>query len=328
MPDVPEWVEKQRTLRSNVVDWPLHAFRVLPMGAYGAVRSSPENGWCPYKNNRKKDPDPDKERALRAADYPCKHYGVDLSAPKGTPVYAPHDGWILYAGVATSAPFVGYGPGVVLLAHHDVGDSVWERGWQWATGPALDIFDFPEGQVATRYSLLGHIVPLPYPPGEARPTEVLPIELDLPEEKIPVPLPPDIFKSTEASKDPRSDHWRPLKDGTVVMMTAADAVTQTEEKKVKRYVHAGDLLGHVSDANHVHWEIRSAPLAGREGRIDPIAVWQQAYGAALPAGADVSEPDTEATPVAERPASGGGGILLLLAAFIFGRKKQSRRRKD
>jgi hypothetical protein len=257
---------------------------------------------------------------------------VDLSAPKGAKVYAPHDGWILYAGVATRLPFIGYDPGAILLAHHDVQDSMWERGWKWATGRLVDIFDFPEGQMATRYSLIGHVVPLRMPPGEAAgptfPIEAQPnpIEVDLtPEEQTPIPLPPDI---DDAGGKPSTDHWKTLPDGTVVMMTAADAITQTDKKKIKRWVNAGDHIGWVSDANHVHWEIRTSPLAGTEGRTDPIAVWQQGYGAALPAGSEVSPPDVEGAPEMPTPPRGGGssgsgaGALLLLAALAFGGGKK------
>jgi murein DD-endopeptidase MepM/ murein hydrolase activator NlpD len=336
--NIPEWIQKQRSLRRDVVDWPLHEFRVLPLGLHGAVRTDPAHGWCPYAGHRQKDADPTTEAKLRQADYPCTHYGVDLSAPKGQKVYAPHDGWILYSGVATSPPFVGYDPGVILLAHHDVQDSIWERGWQWANGGLLDIFDFPEGQVATRYSLLGHVTPIPIPPGEAEkakyPIEAIPLELDLPdlpEKKTPIPLPPDIFHSSGPSD---TDHWETLPDGTVVMMTSADAVKQNDKGTIKRWVNAGDHIGYVSDAAHVHWEIRSAPLAGKEGRIDPLAVWQQGYGATLPTGSDVSAPDAETAPVdptepTERASGGGAGMLLLFAAFAFGGKKRggARRRR-
>jgi murein DD-endopeptidase MepM/ murein hydrolase activator NlpD len=337
--NIPEWIQKQRSLRRDVVDWPLHEFTVHSMGAYGAVRTDPAHGWCPYKNGRKKDADPSTEEKLRQADYPCTHYGADLSAPKGAKVYAPHDGWILYAGVASRAPFIGYDPGAILIAHHDVQDSVWERGWKWATGRLVDIFDFPEGQMATRYSLIGHVVPLRMPPGEAGqggrfPIEAqpMPIEVDLtPEEQTPIPLPPDISDSVGA---PDTDHWKTLPDGTVVMMTTADAIKQTDKKTIKRWVNAGDHIGYVSDANHVHWEIRTSPLAGREGRLDPIAIWQQAYGAALPSGADVSAPDVEGAPEAPtvRPSGGGGGAgaLLLFAALALGGGKKrggARRRR-
>jgi hypothetical protein len=333
--NIPEWIQKQRSLRRDVVDWPLHEFKVHPMGAYGAVRTDPAHGWCPYKSGRKKDPDPATEEKLRQADYPCTHFGSDLSAPKGTKVYAPHDGWILYSGVATRSPFIGYDPGAILIAHHDVQDSMWERGWKWATGRLIDIFDFPEGQMATRYSLLGHVTPLPMPPAEAasRPTFPVeperPLEVDLtPEQQTPIPLPPDIGDSVGK---PSTDHWKTLPDGTVVMMTSAAAITQTDKKQIKRWVNAGDHIGWVSDANHVHWELRTAPLAGPEGRIDPIAVWQQAYGAALPAGSDVSPPDVEGAPeeAAPAPSRGGGGAWLLLAALAFGgsKKRGARRRR-
>ena len=320
--NIPEWIQKQRTLRRDVVDWPLHGFKVLPMGAYGAVRTDPAHGWCPYKGGRKKDLDPAVEEKLRQADYPCTHYGADLSAPKGSKVYAPHDGWILFAGVATRAPFLGYDPGAILIAHHDVQDSVWERGWKWINSKGIDIFSFPVGQVATRYSLLGHVVPLRMPPGEAaEPVEARPIEVDLtPEEQTPIPLPPDIGDSIGK---PNTDHWKTLADGTVVMMTSAEAVKQNDKKTIKRWVNAGDHIGYVGDANHVHWEIRTSPLAGPEGRIDPIGVWQAAYGAALPPGTDVSPPETEGAPVMpdDRSSSGGGGgigALLLFAAIALG----------
>ena len=332
---IPDWILKQRTLRRDVVVWPLATFHVLPMGAYGAVRTDPAHGWCPYKGHRKKDADPEREAKLRAGDFPCTHYGADLSAPKGSKVFAPHDGWILYSGVATKAPFVGYGPGAILIAHHDVQDSVWERGWKWATGRLLDIFDFPEGQVATRYSLLGHVDPLPVPPAVAAklPSEITPVDMDLPEHEQPIPMPPDL--SDSLSTKPNPDHWRHLSDGTVVMMSGADAVTQTKKEIVKRWVNAGDLVGHVSAANHVHWEIRVAPLAGHEGRIDPIAVWQQAYDLALPSGAEIAPPPPrtygpEYHPELMRPgeSGGGGGALLLLgAALAFGHHQQQSARR-
>jgi murein DD-endopeptidase MepM/ murein hydrolase activator NlpD len=309
--NIPEWIQKQRSLRRDVVDWPLHEFTVHSMGAYGAVRTDPAHGWCPYKNGRKKDTDPATEEKLRQADYPCTHYGADLSAPAGAKVYAPHDGWILYAGVASRAPFIGYNPGAILIAHHDVQDSIWERGWKWATGRLIDIFDFPEGQAATRYSLLGHVLPLKMPPGEAGQGAKFPIEAQ------PAPIEVDLTPEEQT-----------------VMMTTADAIKQTDQGTIKRWVNAGDHIGYVSAANHVHWEIRTSPLAGREGRLDPIAIWQQAYGAALPAGADVSAPDVEGAPEAPtvRPSGGGGGVgaLLLFAAFAFGGGKKrggARRRR-
>lgn len=306
---IPDWILKQLDLRRNVVAWPLDEFHVYPKGAHGAWRSTPAEGWCPYRNNRKPSPDASVEAMIRPTDYPCQHYGADLSAPQGRKVYAPHDGWMLYAGPADRAPFVGYGPGAILIAHNDTGDSAWERGWKWATGPLIDMFDFPEGQVAARYSLIGHVMPV----GMA---ERNPLELDLPGGDVaPVPLPKDLWPTRSKS----GDHWRTLKDGTVVMMTGADAVTQNNMGVLKRWVSAGDHIGYVSDKNHIHWEIRTAPLVGKEGRGDPVATWMQYYGKDVPIGSGIDEPPPPPPEVQRR---GNAGALLLLAALALGSKKK------
>lgn len=305
---IPDWVLKMTNLRRDVVAWPLDAFRIGRNGRHGAWRTKPSEGWCPPRTVRAKDADPKTEEAIRATDYPCKHYGADLQAPKGSKVYAPHDGWILYAGPAAAAPFSGYGPGAILIAHHDTQDSVWSRGWKYATGPLVDIFDFPDGQVASRYSLLGHVVPVDENflelTGAAR-----------------IPLPEDVW-STSKTKLNR-DHWFRLKDGTVGMMSGADAVKQSAAGIVKRWVNAGDHIAYVSDANHVHWEIRTAPLAGRSGRIDPIATWQQHYGKELPTGSALDEP----TPVPVQASGGGGAALALLALLALGGKRKGKRKR-
>lgn len=46
--------------------------------------------------------------------YPCVHWGVDLFADDRR-VFAPEAGTILQISDGTKAPFIGYGPGVILL---------------------------------------------------------------------------------------------------------------------------------------------------------------------------------------------------------------------
>jgi len=306
MSEMPEWIrkvlEREGGLRRDVVAWPLAGFNVGPMGAHGAWRGKPSDGWCPYRNGRKKEALPEIEAVVRPGDYPCKHYGADLQAPEGSKVYAPHDGWILYSGPATERPFVGYGPGAILIAHADISDSLWGRLYEYATRPLISNWtDFPEGQVATRYSLLGHVVPV----GAA----------DRADNEPHVPLAADVLASTKTKPDP--DHWRKLKDGSIVMMTDATAVKENASGLVRRWVNAGDHIGYVSNANHVHWEIRTAPLAGKDGRLDPIDMWQRFYEKPLPTGSTLDEP------ARTQPSSGGGaGILLLLAAVAFGKKRK------
>lgn len=285
----------QLNLRRDAVAWPLREFTVHPMGAFGAVRKSPADGFC--------SPKPSRGGGVPESGYPCKHYGADLSAPQGTPVYAPHDGWILASVIAAknlNPPFVGYEPGVVLLAHDDVGDSLWDRlhvtiADQFKYGPR---FTNPNA-MAARYSLLGHIEPL-----------------------YQRKLPDDVYKVD-------GNHWRVLKDGTAIMLDNADAlergrdelkeggaVQPTTPSLQTRYVHAGDPIGFVSHANHVHWEIRISPLAGHDGRQDPIEMWRKVYGLELPGDSKV----------ATVRSSGGNGAALLLGLALLASGKKKRRR--
>lgn len=295
---IPDWIAKITDLRKDVVEWPLKKFQVRPMGAYGAWRASERDGWCPYRGGRKKNADPAIEKLLRPGDYPCKHYGADLSAPQGSIVYAPHDGWILYAGPATKAPFVGYQPGVILLAHHDVQDSVWQRAKRTITQPLVNIWGLDEGAVSLRYSLLGHVT---------QESPQLPIDVGAPK----FALADDVWDSTAAK--PNKAHWRKQPDGTVVMMSGADGKTNA------RWVNAGDAIGFVG-LDHVHWEIRNAPLADKRGRFDPIATWTQFFDKPLPDGAEVDAPDVTAAP----PPQSSSGALALLALLAFGGKKKRR----
>lgn len=114
---------------------PVTPVTVLPTGAYDAVRSSPAQGGCGIHG------------------YPCRHPGEDLTARKGTPVAAPHDGWVLVSKATDKAPFAGYGPSVVLLAHDDSPDS-WTQDLFRRLPPLMG-----RTRKAFRYSLLAHLDP-------------------------------------------------------------------------------------------------------------------------------------------------------------------------
>jgi len=75
---------------------PIMPVKVGRTGWYKSRRATPSDGAC------------------GVGTYPCLHPGIDLGAPRGTPVYAPEAGTI-YKATAGTAPFGGYGPWVVLL---------------------------------------------------------------------------------------------------------------------------------------------------------------------------------------------------------------------
>jgi murein DD-endopeptidase MepM/ murein hydrolase activator NlpD len=268
----------QLSLRRNVAAYPLENFSVLRYGAYGAVRHSASEGACGPKPGEPMNPgSADEEARIRAARYPCTHYGVDLSAPQGTRVVAPHDGWVLYWGPANDAPFVGYSPWVILIAHDDVRDPLWDRIKKQANEPLIANWH-PTAQSA-RYSLIGHLAPMP---------GVSPR----------IPMSDFMFKTDDKKR------WRRLKDGTIVM---------TFEPHPDRYIYTGDDIGTVSDRNHVHWEIRTSPLAGKSGRIDPMELWRTSYKVPTPDGVVLPPPPKE-----------GGGIGMLLLALALGSSTKKR----
>jgi murein DD-endopeptidase MepM/ murein hydrolase activator NlpD len=286
---MPEWVRGMIDLRTNHAVWPVSEFRVGKFGAFGAIRTKPSEGLCGPKPGEPTPLSLEEEKRIEAARYPCKHYGADLQATEGTPVVVPHDGYLLYLGPADKPPFVGYGPGVALIANADIASNMWRRVWKWATGPLVDIFDLPEEARAGSYTLLGHIDVRPGPTVE---------------------LPGDIWNSI--ADRPNTDHWRRLKQDPshIVMMSDADAVNDP-----KRRVFAGQKLGWVSNkTGHVHWEMRKAPIAEKSQRFDPIETWRQVYGLALPQGSRVAQPAS----------GGGGGAWLLLAALLMGKRKRKR----
>jgi murein DD-endopeptidase MepM/ murein hydrolase activator NlpD len=74
--------------------WPL---QIGSHGAWLEIRSSPTDGSC------------------GVSGYPCKHPGIDVAGPSGTPVVAPETGVISLVGDGNTAPFVGYGPWFVVI---------------------------------------------------------------------------------------------------------------------------------------------------------------------------------------------------------------------
>ena len=272
--------------------WPLAAFTVGKFGEFAARRFRPDQGACGVHG------------------FPCTHWGVDMGASPGSAVRVPFNGYVLYHGPADKPPFVGYGPWVALIAHADKETPLTSRIWQWATGPLVDVFDLPEGAVSVRYSLLAHLADPTTQEGDVSfsPT---PREPSI----KAFPLVGDIWDA--AKTKPNVDRWRPMKaqPSTVVMYTDADGATGS------RLVYAGQKLGEVAESAHphVHWELRTAPImpAGSGNwRLNPLDVFEQAYGLAAPSGVARGAVQAAAT------SGGGGGLLVLLAALMFGRKKQ------
>lgn len=80
--------------------WPLV---VGAHGGYLETRSTPADGSC------------------GVSGYPCRHPGLDVAGTSGTPVVAPESGTVVAAGDGSAAPFVGYGPWLVIIAGRDSG---------------------------------------------------------------------------------------------------------------------------------------------------------------------------------------------------------------
>lgn len=75
--------------------------------------------------------------------YTGKHKGVDISAPKGTPIYAAESGWITYQG----RRFKGYGKLVIL-----------EHSQKWATFYAhMTSFELKEGTWVNKGDIIGYV---------------------------------------------------------------------------------------------------------------------------------------------------------------------------
>lgn len=102
--------------------------RITPHGAFGFQRKSAADGRCGRLNK-----------------YPCVHRGVDLAAPKGTPVYAPEAGRVVISVTDNvTPPLRGFGPGAIVLLgdsglRHILGhlDPAWWEAAPWAQLPGL-----------------------------------------------------------------------------------------------------------------------------------------------------------------------------------------------
>lgn len=75
--------------------------------------------------------------------YTGKHKGVDVSAPKGTPIYAAEAGWVIYQG----RRFKGYGKLVIV-----------EHSQKWATFYAhMAKFELNEGAWVNKGDIIGYV---------------------------------------------------------------------------------------------------------------------------------------------------------------------------
>lgn len=112
--------------------WPTAPSSPHRTGCYGCKRISPADGACGVHG------------------YPCTHWGVDCFTFVRD-VWAPEAGTVVAVSDGSSAPFVGYGPGIVLirgvsgvyhlLAHLQAGTTVVSVGQQLAEGAPIAKFD-------------------------------------------------------------------------------------------------------------------------------------------------------------------------------------------
>lgn len=78
--------------------WPTAPYTTRRTGCYGCRRLEPADGGCGVKG------------------YPCTHWGVDTFTIDGDrDVWAPEAGAVIAVADGSAPPFVGYGPGVVML---------------------------------------------------------------------------------------------------------------------------------------------------------------------------------------------------------------------
>lgn len=76
---------------------PIIPFVIGNNGAWKFLRTSSKQGSCGVHG------------------YPCYHPGVDVYGKAGTPVRAPESGQVVIAADGSAAPFVGYGPWLVMI---------------------------------------------------------------------------------------------------------------------------------------------------------------------------------------------------------------------
>lgn len=76
---------------------PIYPLQVGAHGGYLEVRATPADGSC------------------GVGLYPCRHPGVDVAGFAGTTVVAPESGTVVATADGNSAPFVGYGPWLIII---------------------------------------------------------------------------------------------------------------------------------------------------------------------------------------------------------------------
>lgn len=119
--------------------WPTAPFTTRRTGAYGSRRLTSADGSCGVKG------------------YPCVHWGVDTFTDGLRDVWAPEDGRVYAVADGSSPPFVGYGPGVVLLqgksgffhllSHLERGSVRVQRGQDLREGELIGRFDSAHGHM-------------------------------------------------------------------------------------------------------------------------------------------------------------------------------------
>ena len=261
------------------------------------------------------------------------HPGVDLVAPKGTPVLAPHDGWLLFSGAvgavgSEAAPWRDYGPAVVLLAHDDISDSWWDKlsaaltpSWFPAKLGPLPIGTRGTAQAGI-YTVLAHLDPT---------TLAFDRSMDSRVNEVwgRTRVNTDNWRTVDTWAKGAPQTWGALIDDILGKAPGPQHVMKFQPGNGRseavyaladpnaRYVRKGQLLGTVGDAKHVHWEIRVSPLGLASGgqAFDPMR-WLAAYKGPL------GMPVTAEAPKAR--GGGGGAILLLLALLAFGEKRKRR----
>ena len=114
--------------------WPTAPYSTHRTGCYGCKRTSPADGACGVHG------------------YPCTHWGVDTFTFGGIrDVWAPEAGIVVAVSDGSSPPFVGYGPGVVLMkgssgvfhlfSHLELASIRVQKGQQIAEGAPIGRFD-------------------------------------------------------------------------------------------------------------------------------------------------------------------------------------------